>query len=149
MTITERSRISRPASIVWRYLVTPELFLKWNPKVTYMDAAGAFHAGQRFSTRYIMSNREIQCISTVTTIVEHQALELQHRNCVGRNTHQDLEVTERFTLEENNGETTVTKEIIMRNHDIPWYFLPLVYLVTRFGKPTGPDPLKQLCEREP
>ncbi|MEK6742513.1 MAG: hypothetical protein AABZ15_02835 [Nitrospirota bacterium] len=34
----ERTEIDRPAAHVWRFVVTPELFLQWNDKVVDMEA---------------------------------------------------------------------------------------------------------------
>jgi hypothetical protein len=52
----------------------------------------------------------------------------------------------RVTLEESRGRTTVTKIVTVRNHGIPWFLMPLIWFVTRLGKPVGPDPLKSLLE---
>ena len=40
MVLKERTEIDRPAAHVWRFIVTPELFLQWqwNDKVVDMEA---------------------------------------------------------------------------------------------------------------
>jgi hypothetical protein len=73
-------------------------------------------------------------------------LELRHSAPSGPGIRPDLEVTERVTLEESRGRTTVTKVITITNHGIPWFVMPLIWFVTRFGARVGPDPLKSLCE---
>jgi hypothetical protein len=93
-----------------------------------------------------MSGKKIQCVSTVIAIEEGRLLEIRHSDCMGEKIHRDLEVTERITLEEAKGRTIVKKEVVIKNHGIPWLLMPLIWFVTRFGKPTGPDPLKMMCE---
>lgn len=146
MRIRERTEIDRPAAHVWRFVITPELFLQWNDKVVEMEARGAFQPGQRFHTRYQMSGKQLQCWSAVTAIEEGRLLELQHGNCSGKGVHGDIKVIERITLEEKHGRTTVTKDVHMMNHGIPWFVVPLIWFITRFGKPVGKNRLKELCE---
>ena len=111
-----------------------------------MEAKGKFILGQPFVTHYKMSGKEIQCLSTVTAIQEGRLLEIQHSNCIGNNINQELTVCERITLTETGGRTVVTKNIDIRNHDVPWILIPIIWFVTRFGKPAEPDKLKLICE---
>jgi hypothetical protein len=146
MKLRERSDIDRPAVHVWRHVITPELFQQWNDKIIELDARGAFRLGQRFSTRYEMSRKQILCRSTVTALEEGRLLELRHGNCSGSGMNREIEVIERITLDEKNGRTIVTKEVIVGNAGVPWFFVPLIWFVNRFGKPVGKDKLKALCE---
>lgn len=114
-----------------------------------MEAKERFRHDQPFVTRYQMSGKQMQCISTVTALVENSVLEICHAHCVGNGISSDLEVTERITLEEAGGRTTVRKDVNILNHGMPWYIIPIVWLITRFGKPAGPDRLKQMCELAP
>ena len=146
MILKERTEIDRPAAHVWRFIVTPELFLQWNDKVVEMEARGAFQLGQHFHTRYEMSRKQLQCWSQVTRLEEGRLLELQHGNCSGKGVHGDIKVVERITLEEKGDSTIVTKDVLMTNHGIPWFFIPLIWFINRFGKPVGKDKLKEMCE---
>jgi hypothetical protein len=146
MVLKERTEIDRPASHVWRYIVTTELFQQWNDKVIELDARGAFQLDQRFSTRYEMSRRQVQCWSRVTALEEGRLLELRHGNCSGQGIHRDIEVTERITLKEKGGRTIVTKDVIIKNSGTPWVFVPLIWFINRLGKPVQPDKLKSMCE---
>jgi hypothetical protein len=146
MKLRDRSEIDRPASHVWRYVITPELFRQWNDKIIELDARGAFQLGQRFSTRYEMSRKQILCRSTVTALEESRLLELRHGNCSGSGIDREFEVIERITLEEINGRTTVTKDVIVGNSGMPWFLAPLIWFINRFGKPVGKDKLKEMCE---
>jgi uncharacterized protein YndB with AHSA1/START domain len=146
MNLRERTAIDRPAALVWRYIVTPELFQQWNDKIVAMDARGAFQPGQRFSTQYEMRRKQLQCWSQVTRLEERRQLELRHGNCSGQGIRRDIEVIERITLEEKDGRTIVTKDVTIRNSGVPWFVVPLIWFINRFGKPAQPDKLKAMCE---
>ena len=146
MKLYDRSEIDRPATHVWRYVVTPELFLRWNDKIVALEAAGPFRLGQTFHTQYRMSGREMRCWSKVTVLEPGLILELHHGNCSGQGARRGIEAIERVTLEEKDGRTIVRKEIDVRNARIPLLLRPLIWFVSRFGRPKGPDKLKELCE---
>jgi len=146
MRFRERTEINRPVVHVWRFVITPELFLQWNDKVVEMEARGTFQLGQHFHTRYQMSGKQLQCWSALTAIEEGRLLELQHGNCSGKGVHGDIKVIERITLEEKHGRTVVIKDVHMMNHGIPWFVVPLIWFIRRFGKPVGRDKLKEMCE---
>ena len=146
MRIRERTQIDRPAADVWRYVIRPEHFQKWNTKVRSMDVTDEFRLGQPFTTHYEWNGKPLQCVSRATEIRDGRVLELRHAAPSGPGIRPDLEVTERVTLEESRGRTTVIKEVTIRNHGIPWLLMPLIWFVTRLGKPAGPSPLKSLCE---
>ena len=146
MRLYDRSEIARPASAVWPYIITAEHFRQWNDKIIGLEAAGHFHLGHAFHTHYRMRGRDLRCWSKVTALEPERLLELHHGNCSGKGRQRDLAVVERITLEEKSGRTIVQKVITVRNHGIPWFLLPLIWLITRFGRPVGRDKLKELCE---
>jgi uncharacterized protein YndB with AHSA1/START domain len=146
MKLFDRSVIARPASAVWPFIVTAEHFRQWNDKIVDIEARGEFRLGQSFHTQYRMSGKEIRCWSKVAALEPGLLLELHHGNCSGKNAPRDLEVIERVKLEEKDGRTIVRKEITVRNHGVPWILRPLIWFVSRFGKPSGKDKLKELCE---
>jgi hypothetical protein len=146
MKLYDRSEIDRPASVVWPFIVTAEHFRAWNDKIIDLEASGEFRAGQTFHTGYRMSKNEIRCWSKVTALEPERLLELHHGNCVGQGLKREIEVVERVRLEEKDGRTIVTKDVTVTNSGVPWFFVPLIWFVTRFGKPYGKDKLKELCE---
>jgi len=148
MHIRERTVINRPAAAVWPYIVTPEKFQEWNEKVSSMEARGGFRLGQRFVTHYTWKNKQIQCQSVAVRLEEGRVLELRHASPIGQGLNCDLEVIERVTLEDRGARSVVTKDVYFRNHDLPWFLVPLVWFITRFGKPVGRDRLKAMCEGE-
>jgi uncharacterized protein YndB with AHSA1/START domain len=146
MIIRQRSSISRPPAAVWPYIVTPERFQQWNDKIASIEARERFRAGQQFTTHYLWKGKEMQCLTVVTGLEEGRLLELRHTRCLGPASRPDMEVLERVELEGDADRSVVTKTIIVRNIDIPLLLRPLVWLITRFGKPKGEDLLKKLCE---
>jgi hypothetical protein len=146
MRILERSEIDRPVVNVWPYIIFPEHFQKWNKRIISLEAKGEFRLGQLFTTRYQMGAKQIQCVSAATAIQEGRLLELRHSNCIGNGINPELEVCERITLQEVKGRTIVTKEVVIKNHDLPWIMIPIIWFVTHFGKSTEPDTLKLMCE---
>lgn len=146
MKIVERSLISVPPEKVWPFIVTPELFWQWNDKIVSMEARGAFVAGQRFSTRYRLTSQSAQCLSVVAELQPLRVLELRHRVVMSASGRTGVNAAERITLEEKNGGTLVTKTVTIGRHGIPLWLLPVIWFVTRFGKPAGEDRLKTLCE---
>jgi hypothetical protein len=81
-------------------------------------------------------------------IEEGRLLELRHSNCVGPRVNPKMEVTERVELEGKGSRCIVTKNVAIKKHGIPWLFIPLIWLVTLFGKPIKEDRLKVMCERK-
>ena len=139
--------IERPAEEVWRHVIRPESFRQWNDKVSSLDAVGEFRVGQPFTTHYVWNGKALQCASMATELQPGQVLELRHTAPVGPGVPPDPQIRQRITLEPSgSGRTVVTKLVSIENDAMPWYLRALVWFVTRFGAPAGPDPLKVLCE---
>ena len=131
---------------MWPHVIRSESFQKWNTKISAMDVTGEFRLGQPFTTHYQWKAKPLQCVSRATEIQEGRVLELRHSAPSGPGIPPDMEIIERITLVEFGGRTTVTKIVTVTNHGIPWFVMPLIWFVSRFGTPVGPDPLKSLCE---
>jgi len=146
MNIQQRTLIDRPAATVWPYIVNPGYFQKWNEKIVSMEARDVFRVGQSFVTHYKWGRKQLQCLSVATKMEEGRLLELRHSSFVGTGVNADMEVTERITIEERDHRSVVTKNVIIRNHRVPWVLIPLIWFITRFGKPVKEDSLKTMCE---
>jgi hypothetical protein len=146
MLLRQISYINRPPAVVWPYIITPELFAMWNDKVQEIGARDRFQAGQKFTTNYLWKGKAMQCMSMVTRIEEGRLLEIRHERCLGSKIRHDMVVTERINLSGEGERSTVTKNIIVTNHGVPWIFIPCIWFVSRFGKSVGEDKLKRLCE---
>lgn len=100
-----------------------------------------------FSTHYRLRRSGGQCISEVTALQERRLLELTHKSVSGwpeTGPQNGMRAVERITLEERGGVTEVLKVVRVWNHGIPWIFLPLIWLITHFGRPANPSPLIEL-----
>lgn len=140
--------IDRPVAPVWRHVIRPESFRRWNEKISGIDAVGEFRVGQPFTTHYEWRGKALQCASIATEIQEGRLLELRHTAPVGPGVPPNLEIRQRITLHPRGARTVVTKLVTIENDGMPWFLRALVWFVTRFGAPAGPDPLKVLCESE-
>jgi uncharacterized protein YndB with AHSA1/START domain len=149
MRMVFRTKIDRPASAVWKNVITAEKFQKWNDKIKTMDARGEFRLGEPFMTAYNWRNKITQCMSVVTNIVPERILELRQSNFVGVGVDPRMEASEKIILEEKGGGTRVTRVLSIRHHGVPIILAPILWFVSRFGKPTEPDPLKTMCEAGP
>lgn len=146
MRIREQTIIDRPVAVVWPFVATAESFCAWNDKITHMEATGPFRLGQRFATHYALHGPPTQFMTEVVALEEGRLLELRHASPFGQGVRVEMETIERVTLEDAGGRTVVTRDIDVRNHGLPWWARPLVWFVTRFGRPTGEDRLKKMCE---
>lgn len=146
MKIREVTVIQRTPAEVWPWIAIPERFLQWNTNIVSMEAREKFILQQPFNSHYQLRGKPLQCLSTVTAIEENHVLELKHTNCIGPDVDSNIEVSERITLEEKGNHTEVVRTITVRNHHVPLIALPLIWFVSRFGKPTEPSRLKCLCE---
>lgn len=86
-------------------------------------------------------------MSVVTSIVPGRVIEICHSNFVGPKVNPAMEAVEQIELKERRDKTLVVRRIAVKNHGVPFVFIPLLWFVSRFGHPTEPDPLKLLCER--
>ena len=148
MILREQSIIDRPPDAVWPYLVTPELFQKWNDKVESMNARERFRKGQTFTTHYLWKGKPMQCTTTVTELEEGRLIELRHAHMVGTSSPREMEAVERIELKPRGKGSVVTKTVDIMNSGVPWWLAPLIWLINRFGTRQGEDKLKTLCESD-
>jgi hypothetical protein len=114
-----------------------------------MEVRDEFRPGEPFMTNYKWRDKLTQCMSVVTTIENERVLELRHFDFVGVDVNPAMVAVERIVLEERKGGTLVTKVLSIKNHGVPLIFAPILWFVSRFGKPKDPDPLKLMCEAGP
>jgi uncharacterized protein YndB with AHSA1/START domain len=148
MHLIERSTMNCPIRNVWHAITTPELILKWNDKILSINARGRLVLNRSFDMQCKLTSDTVTCTTVPTRLEEPYVLELTHGNVVGEKTPRDLKVIERFMLSEKNNVTHLRKDIWIRNHGIPFFVVPLIWLINRTGRPTGPDRLKELCEAD-
>lgn len=146
MHLRQKTIIDRPPMEVWRCVINPQNYLKWNEKIASLEAKDRFQLNQRFVTHYQWGRKQLQCMSAAIKIEEARLLELKHSSFVGSGVNPAMEVIERVTLEERGRRTVVAKNVFVKNHNIPWFFVFAIWLINRIGKPVKEDSLKVLCE---
>ncbi len=146
MRLLQKTKIEQPAYRVWKYVIKPEYFKKWNKKIDSMEAKDEFRLNQFFQTSYKWNNRQISCRSIAVSIVEKSLLELRHTDFLGINIKHEMIIVERVILNERKGKTTVTKDVSIRNHSIPLLIVPIFWLVNRFSSSKELDALDLLCK---
>jgi hypothetical protein len=82
----------------------------------------------------------------VTTIENEGVLKLRHSDFVGVDVNPIMAAIERIVLEERKPGILVTKVLSIKNHGVLLIFVPICWLVSRFGNPKDPDPSKLMCE---
>ena len=147
MKLIERSVISAAPEKIWPFIISPERFQEWNDKIVSIGAREAFVPGQSFSTFYKMSGQSSQCLSVAVEIRPFRLLELKHTAVLSSKGRSNAEAVERITLVPEGAVTVVTKTVLIKDHGIPFIFLPFIWFVTRFGKRQGEDKLKTMCEK--
>jgi len=147
MKLIERSVIRAAPEKIWPFIITPEQFQKWNDKIVSIGAREAFVLGQPFSTCYEMSGHYSQCLSVAVEIRPFRLLELKHKAVFNSKGRSNAEAVERITLVQEGEVTVVTKTVLLRDHGIPFVFLPFIWFIARFGKRQGEDKLKTMCEK--
>lgn len=146
MKLSERIVVQRPVEEVWPFVVSSDQYPLWNSKIVSMEIEGDFQAGQRFLTHYQWKRKALQSETMVTRLIAYELLELHHTPHPANGMPRGMEVLERVRLKARGKRTVVYKEVVFRNHRIPWILRPLLWLVSTFGKPQEPNRLKTLCE---
>src|SRR5688500_8263126 len=98
MRIRQRTVIDRRAAQVWRHVIRPESFRRWNDKVSGLDAVGEFRVGQPFTTHYLWRGKVLQCASIATEIQAERVLELRHTAVVGPGVPPQLDDRQLLTI---------------------------------------------------
>ena len=145
LTLREKIKVYGTPEEVWPFIVTPELFVKWSGNISHIEARDRFVAGQIFTTHYRLNRSGGQCLSEVTALEEGRLLELTHKAVSAgpaAGPQEGLRAVERITLSGSGPATVVDKVVRVWNHGIPWYIMPLVWLLARIGRPVKPSPLQ-------
>jgi len=148
MTIRERTRYPLPAEDVWPYLVRPDVFAQWNPKIRKVSARGDFVAGDEYWTEYRMSGKTTVCKTVVSVVDPPRSLVLEHRQCQNETGVSSMTVDESFTLIPGQGWTELRHVVHIKNHGMNPFVVILFWLVTTFGKSVEADALEGLIDRD-
>lgn len=145
MKLIDSIAINAPAATVWAFLVNPKNLPLWNPKVKRVSP-GSFSApgpNYRYAITYQMRERA-RATEFLAEFVHFEPLvKLVIRNTGGPGPRNQV-IEEIYELSERDGGTFLEQTIDIRNSGINIFFRSLIWLIQRFGKPTGKRYLETL-----
>ena len=152
MKLLENVFINRSAATVWAFLEHPANMPLWNPKVKRVSPSSFAHPqqGYRYAITYQMHERanaseflaEFVHFEPPTKLVIRHTGGLSPRNSV---------IEEMYELSERDGGTSLRQTIHIENPGIPVFFRLLIWLIQRWGKPTGKrylETLRDMVEKD-
>jgi len=144
--------ISRPAGTVWAFLENPVNMPLWNPKVKRVSPSSYSgpQQGYRYAITYQMYERA-RASEFLAEFVHFEPLsKLVIRHTGGLAPH-DRIIEEIYELSEREGGTFLTQTIHIENSGINIFFRFLIWVIQRWGKPTGKPylgTLRDIIERD-
>jgi hypothetical protein len=144
--------ISRPAGTVWAFLENPVNMLLWNPKVKRVSPSSYSgpQQGYRYAITYQMHERA-RATEFMAEFVHFEPLsKLVIRHTEGPAPHNRV-IEEIYELSEREGGTFLTQTIHIENSGINIFFRFLIWVIQRWGKPTGKPylgTLRDIIERD-
>lgn len=139
--------INRPAGTVWAFLENPDNMLQWNPKVKRISPSSfaAIQQGYRYAITYQMNERAkaSEFLAEFVHFEPPSKLVIRH---TGRQDSQNRVIEEIYELSERDRGTFLTQTINIDNSGINIFIRFLVWLIRRWGKPTGKRYLEALRE---
>jgi hypothetical protein len=137
--------INRPAGTVWAFLENPANMLLWNPKVKNVTPSSFSSPGQgyRYAITYQMheTSRASEFLAEFVQFEPFSKLVIRHTG--GLSPH-DRVIEEIYELSQRNGGTFLTQSIHTENSGINVFLRLLIWLIQRWGKPTGKPYLETL-----
>ena len=144
MTIRDSVDINAPIEEIWRWIENPETMPQWNPKVKKVVALSPpYCVDYTYGITYQMSGKTSEFSAQ---FVEHQP---PHRLAIRLTSPaypREFYVEERYILREEAGATLLNQEIVVFNSAVNMFWRFLMWLIKRFGKPTGQKYLEKLKE---
>ena len=145
MELVDNIFINRPAGTVWAFLEDPKNMLLWNPKVKRVSpsAFASPQQGYRYSITYQMHERAKPSEFLAEFVHFEPLSKLVIRHTGGLSPHNSV-IEEIYELSERDGGTFLKQTIKIGNSGINIFFRILIWLIQRWGKPTGKRYLETL-----
>ena len=138
MKLVDSIFINRPAGTVWAFLENPENMLLWNPKVKHVSPSSFSgpQQGYRYAITYQMheTSRATEFLSEFVHFEPFSKLVIRHKG--GLSPH-DRVIEETYELSERDRGTLLTQTIHIENSGINIFLRFLIWIIQRWGKPTG------------
>lgn len=153
MTLVERVLIKAPPESVWNFLVNPENFPLWNPKVKAVELVSTMgpQRGFRYNIRFQMRERS-QPADFQAVFEEFEPFSrLVIRQTEGCSPEKRV-IRESYLLAKDEMGTLLTQTIDLSESRINIIFRAIIWLIQRWGRPTGTpylEVLRDLVEKAP
>jgi uncharacterized protein YndB with AHSA1/START domain len=152
MRLVENIFIRRPVTTVWAFLENPANMPLWNPKVKRVSTL-SFNGprqGYRYAITYQMHERSIasEFLAEFIHFEPPSKLVIRH---TGALSHRNGVIEERYELIERDGGTFLIQSIHIDHSGINIFFRFLIWLIQRWGKPTGKrylETLRDIIEKD-
>ena len=154
MKLIDEVFINRPAAPVWAFLEHPANMLLWNPKVKRVSPssyAGRPQQGYRYAITYQMHERASASEFLAEFVYFEPTSKLVIRHTGGLSPQNSV-IEEIYELSERDGGTSLRQSIHITNSGIPFFFRILIWMIQRWGKPTGKrylETLRDIIEKDP
>lgn len=144
MTIREEMDIHRLPSFVWPYLTNANLIAQWNTKIRSISphTPGPFRPHYTFDLTMLLRDKEKQLSAEVTELVENQRIVIVMQSQEGDST---MQASETYTLKPTRNGTHLERVIDAPAVVMPWWARMLIWLISKFGKPTEETGLQRLA----
>ena len=152
MRLVDDIFIRRPAATVWAFLENPANMPLWNPKVKRVSPS-SFNGprqGYRYAITYQMHERSRASEFLAEFVHFEPPSKLVIRHTGGLSPRNGV-IEERYELSERDGGTSLTQSIHIDHSGINIFFRLLIWLIQRWGKPTGKrylETLRDIIERD-
>ena len=149
LILRDSIQINRPPEAVWRVLEDPERMSSWNPNVRAVTPIswGGRTRGFRYQITYALSGRKNELSAEIEEYQEPVRLVI---HLTGGNLPRNGYFREVYDLSKNPTGTLLTQTIQIHHSGINPFFRWVIWLLHRFGWPTGMTylaALKDLVER--
>jgi uncharacterized protein YndB with AHSA1/START domain len=138
--------INRPAKTVWAFLENPANMLLWNPKVKHVSPSsfsGPTQQGYRYAITYQMHEASPATEFLAEFVRFEPCSRLVIRHTGGLSSH-DRVIEEIYELSERDSGTFLIQTIHITNSGINIFLRILIWVIQRWGKPTGKPCLETL-----
>lgn len=145
--------INRASRAVWAFLENLENMLLWNPKVKHVSPSifSGPQQGYRYAITYQMHENSIATEFQAEFVHFEPLSKLVIRHTEALSSPDSRVIEEIYELSERNGGTFLTQTILIKNSGINIFFRLLIWIIQRWGKPTGKPylaTLRDIIEKE-
>jgi hypothetical protein len=138
MKLANSILINRPAKTVWAFLENPANMMPWNPKVIHVSPSSfsSPQQGYRYAITYQMheTSRASEFTAEFVHFEPFSKLVIRHTEGLSP---RDRVIEEIYELSEREAGTFLTQTIHIENSGINIFLRLLIWIIQRWGKPTG------------